>query len=113
MLIKDTGFPIHPYASKVSKKTDEIKTSAAAKSGKTAAAASSGLVSQSARTDTIELSSRPEPSDQFVSELKKELCAEIGKDADPARLQQLKAAVGNGSYSMDSGELAGILLFGE
>lgn len=64
-----------------------------------------------AKTDRIELSGpAAEPAGGFLACLKDSLCEEVGKDASPTRLRELKSALEDGTYSVDSGALAGILL---
>lgn len=101
MVIKNTGFPVAFYP--------EIGRNAAP--GKTLGAAAGAKADPAGRTDKIDFSARPEKTDAFLGDLKARLCDEIGRDADPARLRELKESVADGSYAADPGELSGILLF--
>lgn len=110
MRIKDTGFSLSPY-SQIRGKGSAAQTEAAAKGGKNAFQES---MNQAVRADRIELSSRQEEtSGQLIGSLKNSICEELGSDAGAARLQDLKNAVANGSYPVDSGALAETLLFDE
>lgn len=110
MRIKDTGFFLSPY-SQIKEKGSTAQTEAAAKSGNNSFQVN---MNRAVRSDRIELSSRQEESsDQFIGNLKDGICGELGRDAGPARLQYLKTAVGSGSYAVDSGVLAKMLLSDE
>ncbi|QAT50697.1 hypothetical protein EQM14_13515 [Caproiciproducens sp. NJN-50] len=107
MRIKDTGFSLFPY-SQIKDKGSAAQTEAAVKNTKEAF---QGNRSQGVRADRIELSPRQEESsDRLIDSLKNSICEEFGRDAGAARLQYLKDAVTSGSYSVDSGALAEMLL---
>lgn len=110
MRIKDTGFFLSPY-SQIKEKGSTAQTEAAAKNSNKAF---QNNMSRAVRSDRIELSSLPEESpDQLIRNLKDGICEELGRDTGSARLQYLTAAVGSGSYAVDSGTLAKILLSDE
>ncbi len=100
MRIKGTGFSLPPCP-QISGKQNTVQTAATVKSSRSAMV----------KTDRIELSGpSAEPAGGFLACLKDSLCEEVGKDASPARLKELKSAVEGGTYSVDSGTLAGIIL---
>lgn len=104
MVIKDTGFPLSFFPEAVEKAG---RAEGAAGGAKTDSAVRAG------RTDRIELSARADQPSRLLSAVKAEISGDIDRDADAGRLRELKESVSNGCYSVDSGALAGILLFGE
>lgn len=108
MVIKDAGFPV-PSFSDIGGKPSSGRIDAAAdrKSGSAAEAPN-----PAGRTDRIEIAARAEKPGPFLRELKAQLREEIDRDADAGRLRDLKESIGSGGYAVDSGALAGTLLFG-
>ncbi|WP_411676474.1 hypothetical protein [Caproicibacter sp.] len=108
MLIKDSGFSITPFA-QINTKRNTGKTGTVQPSTSSFA----GSLGQVSKTDKIELSSRAERQDAFLGGLKDSIREDIARDSGAAKLNYLKESVGNGSYKVDSGLLAGLLLFDE
>lgn len=111
MIIKDTGFSI-PSFSDIGGNSPSARVDASAagrKSGLSAAEAPN----PAERTDRIEIAAHLEKSVPFLRELRTQLREEIDRDADAGRLRDLKESVGGGRYAVDSGALAGALLFCE
>ena len=103
MIIKNTGIPPSFFS--------EIPEKAAA--GRSENAPGGAKAGRAGRTDRIELSPRPEQPSALLDAVKAKIGGEIRRDADAGRLRELKEAVDGGRYNVDSGALAGILLFDE
>ncbi|MFU0831620.1 MAG: hypothetical protein ACFWUC_01555 [Oscillospiraceae bacterium] len=110
MRIEDTGYARYTY-SQIKGNKGPAQLKASAKSGKDTSMLSAWAPEHTDRTDKVELNCRSAQLDTFLASLKESLCEEINSDAEPFRLKELKNAVENGSYSLDSGALAETLLF--
>lgn len=111
VIIKDAGFSI-PSFSDIGGNPSPARVDAPAagrKSGLSAAEAPNSAE----RTDKIEIAAHVEKSGSFLRELRTQLREEIDRDADAGRLRDLKESIGSGRYAVDSGALAGTLLFCE
>ena len=111
MMIKNTGFPLSFFPEPMEKAAAGRAAEGAAGGAKGDAVNASDPSGRTGRTDRVELSARPEHPDAVLDAVTAKISGEIRGDADAGRLQELKTEVGSGSYRVDSGALAGILLF--
>lgn len=108
MVIKNTGFDVNAAQGGYSvRKTENPGTAHKADSSSSSTSFSHALQQN---VDRIELSFQPVKAPSPLTQAKKGVVSALQADAQPERLAHLKEQVRTGQYTVDSAELARILI---